>query len=194
MGVKDERAAGNPSRHRSAFGPPRAHVTVFEIMLLIAGLSLGFWILLPQFRAPEAIGAPDAWMGLIPFTLGGLALVGPPLLIWERRTTTARWGAGRLLWCTQGMASWLLWPPVIYVRAKDGNINRSASASCYLYGTPLMAVYVLSALVLGGWFRKRRRRALRRSWREQFGLGLALVWACFGLYLLSIFYRDDFRR
>jgi hypothetical protein len=174
--------------------PPRSRITVFEVMVLIAGLAVGLWIILPQFRAPEAMGSPDAWMGVIPFTLGGFALVGLPMLLWERRRTRVRWGAGRFLWCTQGTAAWLLWPPVIYVRAKEGNINRSMGANCYLYGTPLMAVYVLSALVLGGWFRKRRRRAMRMSWREQFGMGMALVWACFGLYLLSIFYRDDFRR
>lgn len=163
-------------------------------MALIAGLSLGLWIILPEFREAQGFGNPEAWFGLVPFSLGGLSLVGPPLLIWARRRTSRPWGPGSLLWCTQGMASWLLWPPIVFVRAKQGNLNHSTTAGCYLYGTPLMAIYMTSALVFGGWFRKRRRRVMMRSWRERFGLGLALVWACFGLYVLSIFYREDFRR
>lgn len=172
----------------------RSRVTLFELMALTAGLALGLWIILPQFREQPAIGSPDAWTGLVAFVLGGLSLVGPPLLIWERRRRRTTWGAGRVMWFSQGMASWLLWPPVVYVRTRQGNINNSTSAGCYLYGTPLMAIYVTAALVCGGWLGRRRRRALMRSWHERFGLGLALVWACLGLYILSIFYRDDFRR
>jgi hypothetical protein len=55
-----------------------------------------------------------------------------------------------------------------------------------------MAVYVTAALLAGGWLGKRRRRRLRRSWREQFGLLLGLCWACTGFYVLYVLYREDF--
>jgi hypothetical protein len=101
------------------------------------------------------------------------------------------------LWFCQGTASWLLWPPVIVhqVRAKPGEITGGA-AVCYLYGTPLMALYVTIALLAGGWLPLRRRRRRRpRSWTERFGLILGLIWACTGLYVLWGIYHDDlFRR
>lgn len=173
----------------------RNRITLFEIMAFVAGLAVAIWILVPTFRG-DGPGEVEGVVLTLAFLLGGLSLVGPPLLIWERWSRSSRqrpFGPGRLMWFSQGMASWLLWPPVIYRRASMGNLERSTSAMCYAYGTPLMAVYMTFALVCGGWLRKRRRRAVMRSWRERFGLGLALVWACLGLYVLSIFYREDFR-
>jgi len=59
----------------------------------------------------------------------------------------------------------------------------------------LMAVYVVAALLAGGWLRRgRRRRFARRSWRERFGLLLGLAWACTGAYVLFLLYSDDFSK
>ena len=171
--------------------PAREQIRLFELMALIAGWSLGLWLLVPIWRREANQPDPGRVMGAIVFSLGGLSLVGPPLLIWERRRRRTVWGAGRLMWFTQGTASWLMWPPIIYSRTRG---IRSDSEVCYFYGTPLMAVYMTAALLFGGWFRKRKRRTLFRSWRERFGLGLALAWACIGLYFLSLFYYEDFRR
>ncbi|MDB5352325.1 MAG: hypothetical protein JWN86_3572 [Planctomycetota bacterium] len=171
----------------------RVRVTLFELMALTAGMAIGLWLIVPQLRKGPTAGSPNVVMGLLAFSLGGLSLAGPPLLLWERRRSRRTWGAGRVMWFSQGMASWLLWPPIVYSRARGGDLPGMATG-CYMYGTPLMAIYMTAALVCGGWLRKRRRRARRHSWRERFGLGLALVWACFGLYILSIFYREDFRR
>jgi len=55
-----------------------------------------------------------------------------------------------------------------------------------------MAVYVSLALLAGGSFRRSRRRRLRRSWQETFGLLLGLLWACTGFYFITLFYRTDF--
>jgi hypothetical protein len=57
-----------------------------------------------------------------------------------------------------------------------------------------MAVYVTLALIAGGHLRRRRRRRIYRSWQETFGLLLGLAWACTGLYLISVFYRNDIFR
>jgi polyferredoxin len=169
-------------------------LAIWEIMVLIAGAAVGIWILPPPLDS-NGPGEPHPWVVIWIFFLGGLSLVGPPLLLldWRRR---GRWHAGRVLWFTQGMAAWLLWPPVVYRKiVSSGQPNNPPgigySGICFLYGTPLMAIYVTSALLAGGWI---RRRARRRSWRETFGLILAALWACTGFYVLSLFYREDFGR
>ena len=68
------------------------------------------------------------------------------------------------------------------------------SEVCYMYGTPLMALYVTLALLTGGWLTKRRRKRLARTWQESFGLILGLAWACTGLYVLEILYEADLIR
>ncbi len=169
-------------------------LTVGELMLLIAGLALGLWIIAPTLRSDPRMGADEPSLLGSAFVLGGLSLVGPPLLLIERRRRRRPWRAGKLLWFSSGMAAWLLWPPVIYNRARNGNIQQSASAVCFAYGTPLMAVYVTAALLAGGQMRRRkRRRAAELSWRDRFGLLLGLAWACVGLYVLSKFYREEFQ-
>jgi hypothetical protein len=168
----------------------RLHVGV--VMLLIAGVALGLWLAIPEFQSEFRSEDIDRRIGavlmLVVFMLGGLSLVGPPLLLLTARHR--HWQAGRFLWFAHGTAAWLLWPPVVYVRA-GGTANRSASATCFFYGTPLMAVYVTLALLAGGRFRRSRRRRMLRSWQETFGLILGLLWACTGIYLISTFYRGD---
>ncbi len=122
-------------------------------------------------------------------------MVGPPLLIWERRRTRRPFTSGRFLWFTQGTSAWLLWPPVMHMRAqgRDQAIAQGSAGVCFFYGTPLMAVYVTISLLVGGRLRRKHwRRA--RSWREKFGLLLALAWACTGVYVLGKIYWEDFRR
>jgi hypothetical protein len=162
-------------------------------MLLVAGFALGLGLFLGLSRNRAAGIGPDLgeWSVGLVYMLGGLALVGPPLLLWTARHRI--WGAGRFLWFVQGTATWLLWPPVVY-RVAFSQQNNNTSAVCYFFGTPPMALYVTLTLLAGGQFRRSRRRRLRRSWQEAFGLLLGLVWACTGLYLISLFYRDDFSR
>jgi hypothetical protein len=168
----------------------RLHVGV--VMLMVAGVALGIWLILDDFRTEirreETNPRIEAVLLLIVFVLGGVSLVGPPLLLWTARRRP--WAAGRILWFAHGTAAWLLWPPVVYVRTV-GSVQKSTSAACFFYGTPLMAVYVTLALLAGGHLRRSRRRRMYRSWQETFGLLLGLLWACTGLYLISTFYRND---
>jgi hypothetical protein len=172
-----------------------ARLSVGVAMLLIAGASVGIWLVADQFP-PNWQAGRDAeaqirnWVSGLVFLLGGLSLVGPPLLLWTARRR--HWGAGRFLWFTQGTAAWLLWPPVIYHRVSGGTPDEPMSGICFFFGTPVMAVHVTLTLLAGGYFRRSRRRRLRRSWQETFGLLLGLAWACTGLYLISLFYRQDF--
>jgi hypothetical protein len=164
-------------------------------MLLIAGAALGFWLALNVLkRRGDPEGPPEGWFGAfvvgLVFVLGGMSLLGPPLLLMTARRKP--WGAGRFLWFAQGTAAWLLWPPVIYQRATAAGSQDSMSGICFFYGTPPMALYVTLTLLAGGHFNRSRRRRMRRSWQETFGLLLGLVWACTGLFIISLFYRQDF--
>lgn len=163
---------------------PQLHIAAG--MLLVAGLAVSLWLV---FGLERNGGPPgdSRWTFMLVYMLGGLSLVGPPLLLLTARQRP--WGAGRFLWFVQGTATWLLWPPVAY-RVAAGLPNKT-TAVCYFYGTPPMALYVTLTLLAGGYFRGSRRQRMRRSWQEVFGLLLGLVWACTGLYLISLFYLDD---
>lgn len=161
--------------------------------MLVAGLAVGFWLFLPSLRQDEPVGVgelDDLTLIGSSAVLGGLSVVGPVLLLLKRRREPLPWGAGKTLWFSAGTAAWLLWPPVIVKRLTEPNINQAGTAICFAYGTPLMALYVVIALLAGGHLRRGRRRRIRRSWTETFGLLLGLAWACTGLYILAALYRD----
>ena len=165
-------------------------IKIWEILILVAGVAVGcaLWL-----RGGPGGGFLMALMAL----LGGLSLAGPPILLLSRRGK--RWRAGRIQWFAQGTSAWLLWPPIARTRW-NGPTNQmgpgSSAEICYLYGSPLMAVFMTSALLAGGWlgFRKRRGRKVRPlAWDERVGLLLGLAWACTGLWVLAMVYRDDFK-
>jgi hypothetical protein len=168
-------------------------LTILDLMLLVSGAGLGMWLAIGLSDGP-----PDGeldWLLYLVYMLGGLSLIGPPLLLWERHRRRSRLRLGELLWFCQGTASWLLWPPVVILRLQGNGANRGMAPVCYFYGTPLMALYMTIALLAGGWLRgPQLRRRARRSWTETFGLLLGLVWACTGLYLLVHIYRGDLFR
>jgi hypothetical protein len=176
---------------------------IWEGMVLVVGVAAGLAMLV--------LSRPDRGVEMIfpgiTFLLGGLGLVGVPLLLSERlRRGPWRcrpWGAGKHLWFSTGTASWLMWPPIIIRKASAGANNHSIESIapiCFVYGTPLMALYVVLALLAGRRLRFRRRlgreiirRPTTRSWRERFGLLLGLAWACTGLWVLTMVYHDDFQ-
>jgi hypothetical protein len=181
-------------------------------MWLVFGVAFGLWFVSGDIRRNLSGqgGPPDTtllgerwqkWEGAVLLavigSLGGLSLIGPPLLLWERWKRRQPWNDGRLFWFAQGTASWLLWPPVIARRiasAPQPFVGETMSGVCYFYGTPLMALYITLALLSGGRLRRSRRRRIKRSWKERFGLLLGMAWACTGLYILSMIYRNDFQR
>lgn len=156
--------------------------------LLVAGVSVGIW-LFGIDRENRTVNPWGVGLGI----LGGASVIGPPVLLLERRRRRRRWRPGEILWFSQGMSAWLMWPPVIVARMRPAQQRAmgdgSAGTLCFAYGTPLMAIYVGSALLLGGWVGRRgRRRSL--SWRERVGLVLGVVWACTGLYALYVVYTE----
>lgn len=167
------------------------NITLRGLFLLVTGAAVAFWLWKPQFKEFDASNH-ETWIGAGAVLLGGLALVGVPLLLVHRRKDRRRWGPGRILWFATSSASWLLWPPIVVQRARN-ETEGSISAICYLYGTPLMALWVMTALVAGGWVRPKRRKRVPLPWTERFGLLLGFLWACLGLYVLVyLIYGTDF--
>lgn len=179
----------DPNPPRPAPARPR-RLAIWELCALIAGVAVGIWLLAKDVGDP-APSPYGLWIGV----LGGASIVGPPLLLGERRRRRARWGPGEVFWFSTGASAWLLWPPVVVARLRGRPAGPGGpgtmGAQCFAYGTPLMAVYVGSALLFGGWIRRKGRSRRRRlSWRERFGLALGVAWAATGGYVLYLIYAE----
>ena len=95
----------NPAR---PLRPRPRRLAIWEICVLIAGVAVGVWLIGSDPGNREDVPY-RLWIGL----LGGGSVVGPPLLLWERRRRKGRWGPGEILWFSSGASAWLLWPPVV---------------------------------------------------------------------------------
>jgi hypothetical protein len=167
-------------------GPRR--LAIWELCLLVAGVAIGLWLF--GLSPDESL---RNLFGILIGVLGGASVIAPPILLWERRRRKTKWGPGEVMWFAEGMSAWLLWPPSVFRRLNQSPpaIGSETGAQCFAYGTPLMAIWVGSALLFGGWIRrrgKRRRRML--SWRERFGLFLSILWACTGGWVLYLIYGN----
>lgn len=192
----------NPDRRQSA-----NRMTIGGLMLLVAGAAFGLALVLrvaPLIR-DSGEGHSLWWVFVMVFVLGGLSLMGPPLILMSRPRRP--WREGRLLWFTQGTAAWLLWPPIVYDHVYFKNASGGTSSYfCFVYdrlpeseiyffhGAPLLAVFTTLGLLFAGAFRKSRRRRIRQSWQECFGILLSMALAVVGWYLIGTFYIADILR
>ncbi|KAA5542762.1 hypothetical protein FYK55_14680 [Roseiconus nitratireducens] len=189
-------SAGPPDESRPA--APSDRFGIARLMLMVAGIAIAFGVLGPILEAGgnsddnDPISAIPLWLRWIITVLGGVSLVGVPILLLQRCKGGGRFGPGKSAWFAQGMSSWLLWPPIVAWRVM-GKSEMPWSSVCWLWGTPLMGLYVTTSLLIGGRLRRRRRGA-KRQWSEQFGLVLACLWACTGLYLVALLYSIDLFR
>ncbi len=171
----------------------RLHWLIVDLTFVSLGAVLGIWIASARpDRIEGVIGlhAPII-LNTVGAILGGLSLAGPIVVIRSRRGRRQPPRPGELIWATQGIATWLLWPPVVWKRLSGGNLEDTSSGVCYAYGTPLMALYLTIGLLAGGWLRPRRFRRRALPWQECFGLVLGFLWACTGLYVLWLLYNGD---
>jgi hypothetical protein len=173
-----------------------------ELFLLVAGVGIALAVTRQISTAPYQSGDGDP-IELVPIVvrvivavLSGLSFAGVPLLLSRLTRRRTPWGPGKVAWFSQGIATWLLWPPILYYQLSLPRSGKDMpwSSVCWLWGTPLMGLYMTAAILMGGWFGRRGRRPMNRSWREQFGLILSCLWACTGLYFLSLLYWIDLFR
>ena len=179
-------------------GAKRERLSLLEFLVLGAGVGIALavsrQIWMPPYQATDdndPIQVVPIVVRIIVAVLGGLSFVGVPLLLSRLTRRRTPWGPGKVAWFSQGVATWLLWPPILYYQLPRSGNDMPWSSVCWLWGTPLMGLYVTAAILTGGWFCRRGRRPMNRSWRERFGLILSCLWACTGLYLLGLLYWID---
>jgi hypothetical protein len=184
-------------------GTRRERLSILELLLLVTGVGVALAVSRPIWTAPydfqdgDPIQVVPVLVRVIVAVLSGFSFVGVPLLLSRLARRRTPWGPGKMAWFSQGVAAWLLWPPIVYYQLplpRAAGSDLSWSSVCWLWGTPLMGLYVTAAILTGGWFGRRGRRRMNRSWREQFGLILSCLWACTGLYFLGLLYWIDLFR
>jgi len=163
-------------------------LTILDLGLMVAGVSLGLWLVLDQLRGSSDLRGKCFIMAV--FVLGGVSVVGAPVLLWHRARGGSL-GPGELLWFFQGTAAWLLLPPIFDLRIRGKPCTGTMAMNCYLQGGPLMGSFLAISLLTGGWLRLRRGR--RRTGREVFGLLVGPAWAVMGLSVLWQIVRGDLR-
>ncbi len=178
-------------------GTERERLSVRDLFILITGVGIALAVTRPiwmgdyQHDEGDPIQVVPVVVRVIVAILSGLSFVGVPLLLARLTRRRTPWGPGKISWFSQGVAAWLLWPPIVVHQLPRSSGDMPWSSVCWLWGTPLMGLYMTTAILAGGWFGRRGRRRMRRSGREQFGLILSCLWACTGLYFLGLLYWID---
>ena len=180
--------------------PRTDRLSIGIVMLLVVGVAIGIWLVGEDLkellsggtnRIPRwGFGWLDSWMAIVAGSLlGGISLIGPPLLLLRGRRRP--WGPGRILWFTYGTATWVFWAPVVYLKAIDDNRSHSTRADeqIVLALPAVTSLFTMPAMVASGALGRSRRRRLFRSWQERFGVILGAGWTCMGLYWVAWLYR-----
>ena len=163
-------------------------------MLLIAGAALGFWLALNVIKDPGGADGPgtdqfSTWVfGLCVSARGAVGYRAPapatgrPVKDHGVQADSSGLSRGRRRGCCGRR------------RSTTGSHQPAIpmSAMCFLLRYASHGLYVTLGLLAGGHLKRSRRHRMRCSWQETFGLLLGLAWACTGLYIISLFYRQDF--
>jgi hypothetical protein len=195
MAMDDSQKSGTAPDQRTKY----ERLSLLELLFLVTGVGIALavsrqvWTADYQATDADPIQVVPVVVRVIVAVLSGFSFVGVPLLLSRLTRRRTPWGPGKVAWFSQGIAAWLLWPPIVIYQLPlpRSGTDLPWSSVCWLWGTPLMGLYMTAAILIGGWFGRRGRRLTNRSWREQFGLILSCLWACTGLYLLGLLYWID---
>jgi hypothetical protein len=186
-----------------AVSPRASRLSIGVVMLLVSGIAIGVWLagdlLKEEFTRGRTTNEPvtaHAGFGWADWTLavvagsllGGLSLIGPPLLLITG--CKRQWGSGRTLWFSYGIATWVLWTPVVFLKAiGDHQPPWNRGGEDVMLALPSVAsVLTMPAMVASGALRRSRRRRFFQSWQERFGVALGVGWTCLGLYWIVWIY------
>lgn len=167
--------------------PPEDRLTIRRLLLLVAGVLIGFRVFVDPHEADTESFAHLA-RAYATASMIGLTFVGPFILLSNLRRYRP-FGSGRLLWFTLGVGTWLLLPPGVVVLL-TGKREATLSMTCMMYSLPLVSLWFLLAAAVGGRFTSKQ---LGRSapWTERFGLYLGIAWLPLALWSLWDIYSDD---
>jgi|GEM_PF-3949223 len=198
-------------QHGTGSGP-----TLIEWMALVAGLAVAFALFGELLRSDDNKAAWHVWPLAI---LGGLSLPMPWLITRRLRSKHRRQGATtpptlmdwtpwEFLVTVQGWAAWMTWPPVMVMKWNGQKISDSTTYCTYFFGTPLMSLAVLAALIqargikgLRQWARlgeadanPTRPARPPLPWTTTFAMILGALWALSGLHFVMRMVWEDWRR
>ena len=163
-------------------------LTLGRLLILVAGVLVGLRLFLePMNENPNYDG--EYFRILYTGPLVGLSLTGPVILLANFRRVRP-FGAGRLLWFTQGIGVWLLLPPAV-ANVVDGGGKGDLAQACLYYCLPFVGLWFLLAAAVGGHL---TRSQWRRSapWTERFGLYLGFAWIPLSIWVLWDVYHNAF--
>lgn len=165
--------------------------TISDLMILVAGIALGFWIATVVPRESRwRFSSIAEWNYLGQNVLWGLAIVGLPLLF-RGRSQCRTWGLGEWLWFANGVAAWLLAPPILIIHARGVGVSlvNLGAVFALVFVFPLSALAIALTLLLGGW-PTLPWRTRNISWKGRVGAWLGLLGAFEGIVCLVLTYRD----
>lgn len=166
----------------------RDRLTIFRMLVMVTALAVGWAVYSPNMNDINLADA-DSWRMLASVFMIGLSLAGPVFALVRRRTY--RLGAGGLLALTLGLGGLVMMPPAMMMRYQRGNIDNGMAAFCLYYCLPLMSLWYLAAMLVGGRLSRRSFSSVT-PWSERYGLILALLWSPLGFWILWDMYVEAF--
>lgn len=163
--------------------PQPDRLTLRRLMLLIAGVAVGFWLIETEKFDPYEVDhyRRVAWvMGF------GCSLAGPWIVTAQARRGAAL-AVAAYFWLMTGVGSWIFVPGLIYARFAGGNADPFKACLLYAQLLPALWLVVSIALVSPRMFTNLWRPG---PWIERCGLALAVYWAPNGAWLVLDLYRD----
>lgn len=165
------------------------HLTLAELMLLVASVAVGLWLFLPSVKSFNWTDDETYWALAVAF-LSGPSWIGPPIILWRRRHDRRR-SSGRLMWFVTGVACWGMWPAILVDRFLRQGV-RVTPETCFIFVVPLMSLFLLTSLLAIAPTRIGSRHH-SAWWGDLFGLLLGYAWAAVGLYVLAKLYLGNIR-
>lgn len=162
-------------------------LTIWKLLWLTAGVGVGLSCFCPPLGKFAWNNAAD-WRIVLNGILSGLSLAAVGFGL-NLRLRGKRLGFGGLFGLMSGLGALLLLPPMLIV-GEGKAIGDRVAFMCLVYMMPLMALWFLLAVAVGGRL-NRRIWSASMPWTEKFGYLLAIAWTPLGVWMMVDIYRDS---